>query len=349
MVKVSKQEVDNFREPYIVAELGSNHNGDMALAKKMILAAKEAGADCVKFQSWSKETIFSKKVYQDNFFLNDDYRQRSDFTLEEIVEKYSISEEQLMGMKEYSDQIGIDLISTPFSNREVDFLVEIKAPFIKVASMDLNNYHFLDYVARKKMPIVLSTGLSELAEIDQAIKTIEQAGNDRIIILHCVSIYPPSDGNVNLNNMETLRQLYPYPVGYSDHTLGFSIALAATAKGACLIEKHFTLDKNLPGWDHKVSASPEELAIICRETKRINSSLGSYRIMCEEDQERKNAFRRSAVSARNLEKGERLVANDIIFKRPGTGVAPHELKYILGRKLKSAKKQDDLFAWEDFE
>ena len=146
-----KKDVFNFCKPYVIAELGSNHNGDMNLAKKLISEAKESGADCVKFQSWSKETIFSKKKYRDNFFVNDDYRQRNDYTLEEIVEKYSISEEELLEMKKYANDIGIDCTSTPFSKKETDFLVdEIDAPFIKVASMDLNNYPFLKYIAKKR-------------------------------------------------------------------------------------------------------------------------------------------------------------------------------------------------------
>src|SRR5690606_11888881 len=200
-----------------------------------------------------------------------DYRNRTDHTLESIVEEYSISEEELLQMKKYADEIGIDCTSTPFSKKEVDFLVDVlDSPFIKVASMDLNNYPFLQYIASKARPMVLSTGLSELYEIDKAIRTIENAGNLNIVILHCISIYPPKDEQVNLNNIDTLRTIYPkYPIGFSDHTLGTSIPLASTVKGVCLIEKHFTLDKNMEGWDHKVSANPEEMQIICSETKRI--------------------------------------------------------------------------------
>jgi len=240
----------NYCEPYIIAELGANHNGDMDLAKKLIMEAKKAGADCVKFQSWTKDSVFARQKYEQNYFLSDDYRDRGDTTLEKIVEEYSISEDELLKMKKFADQQGIDCTSTPFSKHEADFLVDVlDAPFIKVASMDLNNYPFLEYLAKKSKPIVLSTGLSELYEIDQAIRTIEEAGNIQISVLHCVSIYPPKDEQVNLNNIETLQKLYPnYPIGFSDHTLGIAIPLASVAKGACIIEKHFTLDKNMPGW-----------------------------------------------------------------------------------------------------
>ena len=177
----NKKTVFNYCKPYVIAELGSNHNGDMKLAKKLMLAAKQLGADCVKFQSWSKDTLFSKKKYEDNYFVADDYRNRTDYTLEEIVDAYSISEDELLEMKKFSNEVGIDCTSTPFSKKEVDFLVDkLESPFIKVASMDLNNYPYLQYVAKKGKPIVLSTGLSELYEIDRAIKTIEKEGNKHV-------------------------------------------------------------------------------------------------------------------------------------------------------------------------
>ena len=344
------KEVYNYCEPYIIAELGSNHNGDMELAKKLILEAKKAGADCVKFQSWSKDTIFSKIKYKENYFLADDYRNRTDTNLEKIVEEYSISEEELLKMKKFCEEVGIDFASTPFSKREVDFLVDVlQAPFIKVASMDLNNYPFLEYIAKKNKPIILSTGLSELYEIDKAIRTIEDAGNKQIIILHCISKYPPKDEEVNLNNIKTLQTIYPYPVGFSDHTLGYEIPLASVAFGACVIEKHFTLDKNLPGWDHKVSATPDEMEIIVKGSKRIQKSLGSFRITAIEDLERRVEFRRSIVITRDMKKGEVITENDIDFKRPARGLAPEMAKFIIGRKLNKDLEADSILTLEDIE
>lgn len=337
-IKLTKnREVFNFCKPYIIAELGSNHNGDMNIAKKLIIEAKEAGADCVKFQSWSKDTIFSKKTYNENYFVSDDYRNRNDYTLEQIVDEYSISEEELLEMKSFADELGIDCTSTPFSKKEADFLIEkLDSPFIKVASMDLNNYPFLKYLAKKNRPIILSTGLSELYEIDNAIRTIENEGNNQIIILHCVSIYPPQDYQVNLNNIVTLQKIYPnYPIGFSDHTLGITIPVASAALGVCLIEKHFTLDKNMSGWDHKVSATKDELALIVSETKRINTALGNFRISCVEDEFRKNSFRRSIVTTRKINKGEIIKADDLDFKRPGGGIDPGLIDLIIGRVVKN--------------
>ena len=341
--------LENYKKPYIIAELGSNHNGDMELAKKLIVEAKESGADCVKFQSWSKDTIFSKKKYEDNYFVADDYRDRDDYTLEEIVEEYAISEQELLSMKEFSDQIGIDCTSTPFSRREADFLVnKMQTPFIKVASMDLNNYPFLEYLAKKGKPMIISTGLSELYEIDRAVKTIEEAGNNQITILHCVATYPPEDGDVNLNNIKTLMSAYPeYPVGFSDHTLGTTIPLSAVTLGACLIEKHFTLDKEMEGWDHKISATKEEMKAIVVGSKRIVEAMGSFRISATESNEKKIEFRRSIVITRDMAKGDMIKIEDIDYKRPGGNLNPEMTEFIIGQKVNKDLKSDHILIQSD--
>lgn len=334
--------VSNNGEPYIIAELGSNHNGDMDMARKLIQSAKECGAHCVKFQSWSKESIFSRKTYNDNYFVADDYRHRTDHSLESIVEAYSISEAQLLEMKNFCREVDIELASTPFSRKEVDFLTDVlDVPFIKVASMDLNNYPFLKYIGQKGLPIVLSTGLSKLHEIDHAVGIIESTGNQQIVILHCVSIYPPKDEEVNLRNIETLQRIYPrYPIGFSDHTIGVEIPLASVAQGVCMIEKHFTLDKSMEGWDHKVSANHDELSMIVSGSRRIWQAMGDFRIKSCEDEERRSSFRRSIVSTREISSGEIIKEEDIDFKRPGTGISPEFLEFIIGRQVKKTIKPD---------
>ena len=349
-VKLSQScNVGSGEKPYIIAELGANHNGDMELAKKLIDSAKNAGADCVKFQSWSKDTIFSRKTYENNYFLSDDYRDREDYTLEGIVDEYSISANELLDMKRYADKIGIDFTSTPFSKGEVDFLVnDLGANFIKVASMDLNNYPLLKYIAAMGKPIFLSTGLSNLSEIDAAIRTIEQAGNNQIVILHCVSLYPPEDIQINLCNMDTLTQAYPYPIGFSDHTLDTCIPLAAVARGACVIEKHFTLDKNMEGWDHKVSATPEEMRRLVIDSKRIHDALGTGRIDRIENDERIGAFRRSIVASQEILKGQVITESMIDYKRPGTGLPPEAMVYMIGKQAKRPIKFDEIINLADF-
>lgn len=342
-------EIKNFHKPYIIAELGSNHNGDMELAKKLIVEAKEAGADCVKFQSWSKDSIFAKKKYEDNFFVADDYRDRNDYTLEEIVEEYSISEQELLDMKVFCDDIGIDCTSTPFSKIEADFLVEkMETPFIKVASMDLNNVPFLQYLARKQKPMIISTGLSELHEIDQAVKAIESQGNKNIAILHCVATYPPIDSDVNLNNIKTLMAAYPvYCIGFSDHTIGVEIPLAAVSIGSSIIEKHFTLDKNMEGWDHKISATKDEMAKIVKGSKRITDALGSFRITANESDDKKAEFRRSIVITRNMKAGDIILEADIDYKRPGTGLKPEMTDFVIGMTVNKDLANDHILVKED--
>lgn len=348
-VIIGDKTIKNYSEPYIIAEIGANHNGDIDLAKKMIDIAKEKGADAVKFQSWSKDSIFARQVYEENYFLVDDYRNRTDYTLESIVETYSLGKKDHKILKNYCDEVGITFSSTPFCKEEVDFLVdELDVDFIKVASMDLNNYPFLEYIAKKNKPIILSTGLSTLAEIDEAIRTILNTGNNKVIILHCVSIYPPKDDEVNLNNIDMLRDLYRYPTGYSDHTIGIAAPILSVAKGACMIEKHFTLDKNMEGWDHKVSADPYELEVIVRECKKSPKMLGSYNREVNESKERMEAFRRSIVTTRDIKAGEIIQREDLTFKRPGTGIEPKYIEFIVGKIAKRYIKFDELVKMEDF-
>ena len=341
--------IREYRKPYIIAEIGSNHNGNMELAKRLINAAKECGADCVKFQSWSKDTIFSKKVYENNFFLQDDYRNRTDYTLEEIVDKYSIDREDHYMLKAYCDSIGIEFNSIPFSKREVDLLAdELKVSFIKIASMDLNNIPFLKYVANKGLPVVLSTGLCNLADVSNAVNCLKENGCDNIVLLHCVSIYPPENNMVNLNNIDMLRQTFNCKIGYSDHTLGTIAPILAMGKGVCIIEKHFTIDKNMEGWDHKISANPEELSIICKAAETAYKMLGSYQKVVNENKERRDAFKRSIVAATDIKEGDAFNENNLDFKRPGTGLEPKYYELLEGRIAKRDITKDSLISLDDF-
>jgi len=338
-----------FDKPYVIAEIGANHNGDMELAKEMIDAAKACGADCVKFQSWSKDTIFSRKVYEDNYFLRDDYRNRTDHTLESIVDKYHIDIEQHILLKEYCDSIGIDFNSTPFAKEEVDLLVDrLNVPFVKVASMDLTNIPFLQYIASKGKPVVISTGLGDLADVSNAVKCLKENGCPEVVLLHCVSIYPPLDSQVNLNNIDMYRQTFGCKVGYSDHTLGIVAPILSIAKGVCIIEKHFTLDKNMVGWDHKISADPAELKAICAAAETGYQMLGSHTKEVNENQERREAFQRSIVAARPIQKGEIIRREDLDFKRPGSGIPPKYYEFIVGKKAKRDLQYDELIQMNDF-
>lgn len=344
-----EEEIKEYGRPYIIAEIGANHNGDMKLAKEMILKAKECGADCVKFQSWTKDSVFSKKTYEDNYFLNDDYRNRTDYTLKEIVDKYHIGMEEHIMLKEYCDELSIDFNSTPFSKAEVDMLVDVlDVPFIKIASMDLNNIPFLKYIAQKGKPVVISTGLCDLSDVNDAVSCLKENGCKEVILLHCVSIYPPEDSQVNLNNIDMLRMNFGCKVGYSDHTLGTIAPILSIAKGVCIIEKHFTLDKNMVGWDHKISANPEELRTICEAANIGYKMLGQYEKVVNENEERRSAFQRSIVASHRLEQGHVITEDDLDYKRPGIGISPKYYEFLIGKEIKRDIEADEIIIKSDF-
>ncbi len=341
------KKVFDYCEPYIIAEIGANHNGDMELAKIMIKSAVDCGADAVKFQSWTPESLISKEEYDRNTKYNDSPKKHFG-SLKEMVEKYYLRTEQHYELKKYCDELNVDFSSSPFSNKEVDLLDDVGVPFHKVASMDLVNFPLLRHIATKNKPILLSTGMGSLSEIEKAIQIIEKEGNNQIILLHCVSIYPPEYEDINLNNILMLRNTFGYPVGFSDHTIGTSIPLASVALGACVIEKHFTTDKELPGWDHLISADPTELKVISEESKNISRSLGSFRrIVSQAEEEKKIKFRRSIVVTKDLGKGHRLTASDLTSKRPGTGISPDYIEMVLGKELISDIKEDSLLQWSN--
>jgi sialic acid synthase SpsE len=346
-MKLGNREVKNFSIPYIIAEFGANHNGDIELAKKMINSAKFCGCDAAKFQSWTPESLIAKEEYDRNQQYNDSPKKHFG-SLREMVEKYYLRHDEHIELKQYCDQVGIVFFSTPFSVQEAVFLEELGVPFYKIASMDINNLILLKHIARKNKPIILSTGMATLAEIENAVKTIESEGNHQIILLHCISIYPPAYEDINLNNIPMLRQAFGYPVGFSDHSIGVSIPLAAVALGSCVIEKHFTLDKDLPGWDHAVSANPKEMKIIVEESHNITKALGTYRrIVSQAEEEKKLKFRRSIVVGKDLEQGHIITHDDLQFKRPGDGIRPDEIQYIIGHKLKRNLMKDDKLDWND--
>jgi N-acetylneuraminate synthase len=346
-MKLGKREVKDFCAPYVIAEIGANHNGDMDLAKKMIDAAKECGCDAVKFQSWTPESLIAKEEYERNQKYDDSPKKHFG-SLEEMVEKYYLREDQHEDLKEYCDSKDLVFVSTPFSTREVDFLDSLNVPFFKVASMDVNNLTLLKHIARKSKPIVMSTGMATLSEIESAVKTIESQGNNQIILLHCIAIYPPRYEDINLNNITMLRNAFGYSVGFSDHTMGIAIPLASVALGSCVIEKHFTLDRDLPGWDHDISATPEEMKLIVEESKNIVNALGvQRRVVSDAEWLKRKKFRRSIVVKTDLKEGHILSGDDLTFKRPGTGITPGELQYLIGRELKKDIERDKIISWTD--
>lgn len=342
----SRRTVEDYTRPYIIAEIGSNHNGDMALAKTMIDSAVSCGCDAVKFQSWTPQSLIAREEYDRNMRYDDNPRKHWG-SLREMVEKYYLREEQHAELKQYCDGAGIDFCSTPFSEEEVDLLENLGVSYYKIASMDVNNLRLLRYVASKGKPVLLSTGMATLGEIENAIHQITSAGNDQIVLLHCISVYPPEYEDIHLNNILMLRNTFGYPVGFSDHSIGYSIPLAAVALGVCLIEKHFTIDKNMEGWDHEISADPVEMSVIVKESAHVSTALGSHtRTVSEAEQQKKAKLRRSIVVKRDLPTGHKLAEQDLTSKRPGIGIPPDMIDFVIGKKLIEKVVKDEVLSWD---
>ncbi len=332
--------------PYIIAEIGANHNGDMDLCKKHIDAAKESGADAVKFQSWSSSSLISKAEYARNTKYSTGGKPLP--SLKEAVEQYQLSAEQHRDIAAYCRKQKVTFFSSCFSKAEVDMLESLQVPAYKIASMDVNYPTLLEYVAHTRKPVILSTGLATLGEVEAALNVLQRAGSGPVALLHCVSIYPSPPEIVHLQNIVTLQRAFNVPVGYSDHALGTSVALASVALGACIIEKHFTVDRNLEGWDHAISSDPDEMRSLVNESKNVFHALGSpVRIINESQMEKRKAFRRRLVVTRAKKKGEALTTADVDFKRPGTGIRPDELSYVVGRTLRRDVAAEDEIEWTD--
>jgi sialic acid synthase SpsE len=333
------------RPPYVIAEVGSNHNGDMDLCRRLIDAAAAAGAHAVKFQSWTDTSLIAEEEYARNTAYSD--KKKHFGSLREMVTAYQLTADQHREAHAHCRTRGIAFCSTPFSVEEANLLEELDVPFFKIASMDVVHLPLLKHVARKQRPVVISTGMATLAEIEHAVETVRAEGNEQIVLLHCVSIYPPEYDTIHLRNMKTMQEAFGVPVGFSDHTLGAAISLAAIALGACVIEKHFTLDQDMAGWDHAISANPEQLRTIVEEGRNTFTALGeSKRIVSAAEMEKRKKFRRSLVAKRKLGRGHMLTETDLDAKRPGTGIAPNEIAYVIGRRLASDVAADQVLHWK---
>jgi sialic acid synthase SpsE len=339
---------------YIIAEIGANHNGDMSLAKELIAAAKDCGCDAVKFQLWDRYVghteSYIRKLNQLEKLGDVDLKSPSLGlnTVADQIEKFQCGRDQHVLLKEYADSLGIHFASTCVTEGDLDFLVDLGVDWLKIASMDTDHPHFIRYVAEKNMPTFMSTGLSTWQQAAAAVDCFKPEFMKNLSLMHCISLYPPDDSVIHLRKMRAMHEIFGVGIGYSDHSIGFSIPLAAIALGAVSIEKHFTLDKTLPGWDHKVSADPAEMSIICREARRITVALGeaSPEVSAAE-MKKADHFRRSIVTTKPVRKGDTISMDMLFFKRPGTGIRPYELKYVLGRIASRDIAEDELILWED--
>lgn len=316
--------VGDFEKPYFIAELNTSHFGDLEIAQNMIDTAKAAGCDCVKFQSWSADTLYSESFYKKNPISK------------RIVKKFSLSEADLKDLSEYCTQVEIDFASTPYSLGEAKFLaLKCNVPFIKIASMELNNLPYLISLAELGVPLILSTGMGTMTEIIHAVEAIKSTGNEQLIILHCTAVYPSPSNIIRLNNILGLRDEFPlFPIGYSDHSEGIEIPTASIALGACLIEKHFTLDSSKIGMDNQMATEPDQMKEMVRACLSVQEALGgTNRILGVEEQEQAPKMRRSLVAKTTMHIGQVIDESNVEFKRPGDGIPPNKFYDFVGKKI----------------
>ena len=327
-------------KPYYVAELNTSHFGDIGLAKKMIKIAHQVGCDCIKLQSWTSESLYSDYFYKKNPIAK------------RFVEKYSLNEKNIKNLSIFCKKIGIDFSSTPYSSKEVNFLTEHCSPsFIKVASMDLNNYQLLKHIGSKKFPVVLSTGMGEKSEIINAVKILKKSGTTKICVLHCVSIYPAPSELLSIKNILGLKKIFPdLPIGFSDHTIGSEFAISAVALGASLIEKHLTLDKNLIGMDNQMATEPLAFKKLIEKCNKVHSGLGSEeRKLSKQEIKQSKLMRRSVFISKNLKKNHILKISDIQLKRPGNGISPNHIENLINKKINKSIKKGSLLKYSDID
>jgi len=336
---------DKFQKVFVIAEAGVNHNGDVKKAFEMIEAAVNSGVDAIKFQTFKAEKLVSGIADMASYQKENIGR---DISQLQMIRKLELSFDDFVELKAYCDRQGIMFLSTPFDEVSADFLTEM-VPMFKIGSGEITNIPFLKRIAQKKKPIILSTGMSSLSEIETALSAMYCEGASDISLLHCTTNYPCPFNEVNLRAMLTIGEAFKLPIGYSDHTLGIEIPVAAVAMGAKIIEKHFTLDRQLPGPDHKASLEPEELTAMVKSIRNVEAALGDgIKRPNPSELETMIAARKSLVASKDLEKDQLLRPEDVCIKRPGNGLQPSLMSIVVGKKLRKCVKKDELFTWEHF-
>lgn len=345
-IKIGSNIIGDCEPCFIVAEIGINHNGDMNLARRLVDAAAQAGADGVKFQNYRTEDFLSDRSLTYEYVSQGETVTESQY---EMFKRSEISPESLIELREYCGRRGVVFFSTPTSEEGIAELVRAGAPLLKNGSDCLVHLPLIRAMARSGLPTVISTGMATLAEIDDAVRAFREAGGKDLVLLHCTSSYPTPAADVHLRKIPALAAAFGCLVGLSDHTWGIVAAVGAIALGACFIEKHFTLDRNLPGPDHRFSSDPAEFRALIDAVRSVEKSLGETTIgPTPSEMLGRRDFRLSCVAARDLPAGHCLTDSDIAFRRPGTGLPPKAFDWIGGKRLGRNVKRDQVLEYEDF-
>ena len=331
---------------FIIGEAGVNHNGKLEIAFKMVDAAKAAGVDAIKFQTFVSNLVVTKAAPIAEYQKRNTKNRKGQL---EMIQNLQLELKDFIELKKYCDEKGILFLSTPFDIPSVNILTPL-VRYFKIPSGEITNIPFLRYIAGKNKSIILSTGMADLGEIERAVATIKEINSKiKIFLLHCISNYPCSFEDVNLNAIITIRNAFGLPVGYSDHTEGIEISLAAVALGAVIIEKHFTLDKTMMGPDQRFSLSPSELKQLVLSSRHIESAFGDgIKKPNKEEVKLKTVARRSLIANCDLSTGQIIRKKDIAVKRPGDGISPIYHDFILGKTLIKDIKKDEKFTWAHF-
>ena len=321
-----------YQKTMIIAEAGVNHNGNVDIAKRLCLAAKEAGADVVKFQTWITEKIITKTVKQADYQIENTKNSQSQY---DMLKSLELSFDEFREIKRYCDEIGILFASTSDESESLDFLVDIGIPFIKLGSGEIGNVPYLRYVGSKELPVIMSTGMSTLADVEISIDALRAGGAKNITILHCTTSYPCPYDSVNLKAMDTLKAAFGYEVGCSDHTIGIEVPIAAVARGAKVIEKHFTLSREMEGPDHLASMEPKEFKKMVDAIRNIEAALGDGRKEpTKSEREIAKVVLKRIVARQDIREGKVIEENDICVKRSETGLPAKEWDIVIGTRAR---------------
>jgi N-acetylneuraminate synthase/N,N'-diacetyllegionaminate synthase len=328
---------------FIVAEAGVNHNGKFSLAKKMVDAAKKAGADAVKFQVIDAERMITKTAEKAAY----QKRNTGGGSQYEMLKRLELTGWEFRKLAAYAKRKNIVFLSSAFDEESVDLLAELKVPAFKVPSGEITNFPLLSHIAKKRKPIILSTGMSTLEEVAEALKIIKKEGAKEIALLHCVSNYPAETWEMNLRAMETLRDEFGLPVGLSDHTLGTAVPIAAAALRANIIEKHFTLNSKMPGPDHRASLEPGEFGEMVACVRDVEMALGKgIKKPTKSEEAVKKAVRKSIIANTDIKRGTEIARSMLTCKRPGDGLAPRFLDKVIGKVARTDIKKDEKIKWK---
>jgi N,N'-diacetyllegionaminate synthase len=345
MIHLDGVEVGLGKPCYIIAEIGSNHNRDFATAQKLIDISKETGCNAVKFQSYSAEGLYS--IFTPRISTMDGVSKGNE-TPFELIKRIEMPMGWHRPLKDYCDKVGITFCSTPFDQGMVDILEDVQTPFYKVASFEITHYPLLKRIAATYKPIVLSTGNSDIKDVQRAVNCLKENGCREFALLHCMSQYPAKDQDMNLRCIETLRQEFDCPVGLSDHTVDHLSATVAVGFGMNILEKHITLEKNYPGPDHIFALEPKDLAQLVKTIRRAEAALGTgIKLMRPGEEENHRIGRRSVIAAVNLKEGDVITEEKLVIKRPSFGIHPKDIGLVIGKKVNKDIERDRWITKED--